>query len=134
MVFIDITICKQTPWLCDPHLADITAAVKTTSLYTMAHVPPAEIEARRNAASLDIIEEWQAMQGQEWYGLQCPCRIDCGCMPEDEVPRIILANCMYPGELDYFFVTQPFQATYGFKVRWHCDECHSELACGEPNH
>ena len=99
----------------------------------MAHLPAAEIAARRNAASQDIIAQWQLTQGQEWYAIQCPCRIDCGCMPEDEIPRLVLDKCMYPGELDYFFVTQPFQATYNFKVRWHCDECHSELACGEPN-
>ena len=97
----------------------------------MAHLPAAEIEARRNASSQDIIETWQTIKGQEWYALQCQCRIDCGCMPENEVPRIILSNCVYPGELDYFFVVQPFWVTYGFKLRWHCDSCHSELACGE---
>ena len=99
----------------------------------MAHLPNAEIEARRNAASQEIIQEWQANQGKEWYAIQCPCRIDCGCMPEDEIPRIILSNCMFPGEYDYYFVTQPFKATYGFKVRWHCDECLEELCRGEPN-
>ena len=98
----------------------------------MAHLPNAEIEARRNAASQEIIQEWQANQGKEWYAIQCPCRIDCGCMPEDEIPRIILSNCMFPGEYDYYFVTQPFKATYGFKVRWHCDECFEELCCGDP--
>ena len=100
----------------------------------MAHLPAAEIEARRNASSQDIIAMWQTIMGQEWYALQCPCKIDCGCMPENEVPRIILSNCVYPGELDYFFVVQPFRVTYGFKLRWHCDSCHSELGCGEPNH
>ena len=65
-------------------------------------------------------------------GIQCPCRIDCGCMPEGEIPRIVPNNCMFVGELDYFFVTQPFQATYEFKVRWHCDECESEMAFGFP--
>ena len=98
----------------------------------MAHLPLAEIEARRQAASLDILSVWNYMQGAEWYALQCPCRIDCGCMPEDEVPRIILNNCMYVGELDHFVVHQPFLATHGFRVTLFCDECHSEMACGIP--
>ena len=66
----------------------------------MAHLPSAEIAARRQAATQDIIEEWQTMQGSEWYAIQCPCRIDCLCMPQQEVPRIVLNNCMYVGELD----------------------------------
>ena len=99
----------------------------------MAHLPSAEIAARRQAATQDIIEEWQTMQGSEWYAIQCPCRIDCLCMPQQEVPRIVLNNCMYVGELDYFIVTQPFQAAYGFTVTWHCDICQSEMACGFPH-
>ena len=83
----------------------------------MAHLPAAEIAARREAATLDILRVWKTMQGANWYSLQCPCKLDCGCMPEDEVPRIVLNFCMYPGEFDYFFVIQPFEATYGFKVR-----------------
>ena len=71
-------------------------------LVTMAHLPSAEIAARREAATQDILSVWNTIQGAEWYSLQCPCRIDCGCMPEDEVPRIVLNNCMYVGELDYF--------------------------------
>ena len=69
----------------------------------MAHLPNAEIVARRGHASQDIIQEWQTMQGAEWYALQCPCRPDCEHMPEDEVPRIVLSQCMWVGELDYFF-------------------------------
>ena len=38
----------------------------------------------------------------------------------------------YVGELDHFFVDQPFLPTYNFRVRWHCDECESEMACGFP--
>ena len=98
----------------------------------MAHLPSAEIAARRQAATQEIIDEWQTMKGSEWYAIQCPCRIDCFCMPQQEVPRIVLNNCMFVGELDYFFVSQPFQAAYGFRVRWHCDECESEMACGFP--
>ena len=83
----------------------------------MAHLPTAEIQARRQHATQDILQEWQAIQGLEWYAVQCPCRHDCGCMPHNEVPRIVLSQCLYVGELDYFFVEQPFLATYGFRVR-----------------
>ena len=98
----------------------------------MAHLPYTEIQARRNHASQDIILEWDKMQGSDWYAIQCPCRPDCKCMPQNEVPRIVLSQCMYVGELDFFFVEQPFLAKYGFRVRWHCDACESELACGFP--
>ena len=98
----------------------------------MAHLSNAEIQARRAAATQDIISVWQTKQGARWYALQCPCRPDCNCMPVREIPRIVLSNCMYVGELDYFFVTQPFLPTYGFRVRWHCDGCESEMACGFP--
>ena len=98
----------------------------------MAHLPGAEIAARREAATQDILSVWSQMLGAQIYSLQCPCCIDCGHMPENEVPRIVINNCLYVGELDYFFVTQPFLATYGFKVRGHCDECQEEMACGFP--
>ena len=98
----------------------------------MAHLPQAEIQARRASATQNIISVWQTKQGAEWYAIQCPCQPDCLCMPVDEVPRIVLSNCLYVGELDYFFVDQPFLPTYNFRVRWHCDECESEMACGFP--
>ena len=53
-------------------------------------------------------------------------------MPEDEVPRLRISACYFPGELDYFYVHQPFFEQYGFKVRWHCDECPAEMDCGMP--
>ena len=59
-------------------------------LFQMAHLPSAEIAARREAAKQDILSVWNNMQGCEVYVLQCPCRIDCGCMDEDEFPRIVL--------------------------------------------
>ena len=94
----------------------------------MAHLPPAEIQARRNIAFNEILEEWQ---GNSEVAILCPCRIACNCMAVTEVERIILSFCLYPGELDYFY-TQPFNATHGFKVRWHCDQCQEEMACGFP--
>ena len=98
----------------------------------MAHLPSAEIEARRQHASEDIIQEWSNIQGAQWYAIQCPCRPDCGHMPEEEIPRTVLSQCMWVGELDFFFVVQPFLVEYGFRVRWHYNECESELACGFP--
>ena len=98
----------------------------------MAHLPTAEIHARRGHATQDIIQEWEKMKGAEWYALMCPCYIECSCMPVNEVPRIVLSQCMYVGELDYFYVTQPFHREYGFRVRWHCDSCLNEMACGFP--
>ena len=98
----------------------------------MAHLPRAEIAARREAATQDILSIWNTMQGAKIYALQCPCKIDCGCMPEDQVPRIIMNNCMFVGELGYFYVTQHFLDTYGFRVTWHCDDCKEEMACGFP--
>ena len=58
--------------------------------------------------------------------------IDCGCMPHYEVPQIVLKDCMYVGELDYFVVKQPFKEQHGFRVSWFCDSCQSEMACGLP--
>ena len=53
-------------------------------------------------------------------------------MPEEEVPRLRISTCHFPGELDYFFVAQPFSQQYGFRVRWHCNVCWAELSCGAP--
>ena len=99
-------------------------------LFQMDNLPRAEIAARREAATQDILPIWNTTQGAKIYALQCPCKIDCGCMPEDQVPRIIMNNCMFVGELGYFYVTQPFLDTYGFRVTWHCDDCKEEMACG----
>ena len=98
----------------------------------MAHLPPILIAQRRTQLYQELLALWQPLHGQEWYALMCPCNIDCRCMPEEEVPRMKVDLCYYPGELDYFFVRQPFQQLYNFRVRWHCDECHSEMACGDP--
>ena len=65
----------------------------------MAHLPAVEIQARRNAAIKDILEEWQ---GYEEVAILCPCRIACKCMPVTEVERVVLSFCLYPGELDFF--------------------------------
>ena len=61
----------------------------------MAHLPNAEIVARRTAATQDIISVWQGMQGHEWYVVQCPCRLDvdaCQMMKSPELSLVIV--CM----------------------------------------
>ena len=96
----------------------------------MAHMSPAQISARRQEATLSILSMWETMKGAVSYALQCPCEIDCWCMPHDEVPRIILNKCMYVGKLEYFVVQQPFLDQQGFRLSCFCDDCHSEMACG----
>ena len=65
----------------------------------MAHLPIAELLTRREVPEIEIREGVQENPGCEWYAIQCSCRIDSGCMPENEVPRVILPNCPYPGNL-----------------------------------
>ena len=100
----------------------------------MAHLPPAELEAGFNHAKADLLIARQELEGplSDWYIILCPCRIDCSCINEEEVPRLVLSQCIYVGELDRFFVHQPFVEDYGFRVMWHCDICQKELACGFP--
>ena len=103
----------------------------------MSFLPESVIYQRRYDLTQEIValyhELEDTLQNLEWYGLMCPCNIDCQHMPLDEVPRIRVAACYFPGELDYFFVKQPFVDTLGFKIRWHCDECHERIACGDPH-
>ena len=71
----------------------------------MAHLHPAEIDARRANATIEILAGIAQYPGRTWYALVCPCNIDCGHMPHDEVPRIMLSRHLYPGELKFFFHT-----------------------------
>ena len=98
----------------------------------MTHLPPQVIEQRISQLSGKMLALWQPQQGQTRYAMMCPSDIDCHHMPEEEVPRLRISRCYFPGELDYFFVTQPFLQLYGFQVRWHCDECNAEMSCGTP--
>ena len=108
-----------------------TAAAAATAP-TMAHLPEEVLQERRQTISNEVLAYTALYPGHEWYALVCQCNIDCGCMPPEEIPRIMLSECYYPGEYDYFVVKQPFFATHYFKVRWHCDECLKEQACGTP--
>ena len=87
---------------------------------------------RRAKATLEILESVAQHPVRPYYALMCPCDIDCRCMPFDEVPRVRLSFCLYPGEMDFFFTEDPFMSQHNFRVRWHCDECEAELACGTP--
>ena len=98
----------------------------------MADLPQQVVQERRECMTNAILAYNALHPGHAFYALVCPCDLNCGHMPEEEIPRIMLAQCYYPGEYDYFFVQQPFVETHKFKVRWHCDECHAELACGTP--
>ena len=108
----------------------------SSSTSSMAFLPQAVINQRRNELTQEIVTLYHELpdnlQNLPWYGLMCPCRIDCGHMPLDEVPRLRVKACYFAGEFDYYFVEQPFVDLFGFKVRWHCDECHEEIACGCP--
>ena len=81
-----------------------------------AILPAEQIAQRRDGLSQEIIELWQEQQGANLYALICPNGNDCGCIPENEVPRIRISGCYFPGELDYFTVIQPFHQEYGFQV------------------
>ena len=101
----------------------------------MAHLGAEVIEQRREMISQFIVTMWGVKQQEndaDVYAIHCPCKIDCCHMSIDDVPRIYIPFCLYPGELDYFIVTQPFHQEYGFKLIWHCEECKQELACGFP--
>ena len=49
----------------------------TTCFIKMAHLPTAEITARRQHATQDIMQEWTSNQGAEWYLVKYPCHPDC---------------------------------------------------------
>ena len=90
------------------------------------------LQQRYEEMRIYIIGQWISMgaiRGE--YYLQCPCFHDCYCSDWDDMPRIPMNKCLYPGELDQFFVRQPFER-YGVKVRWHCKECNREMSCGFP--
>ena len=37
----------------------------------MAHLPAAEIQARRGQATQHIIQQWEKVQGATWYAIMC---------------------------------------------------------------
>ena len=97
----------------------------------MAMLSHKQIAQRRQEAMNYILVAWESMQGAQSYTLQCPCDIECDCMPPIDCPHIVLQKCLYVGELDFFIVNQPF-LEYGFEVSWFCNTCEDEMACGMP--
>ena len=90
------------------------------------------LNSRYQSTKVHIVSQWLNMGAQRGeYYLQCPCYQDCYCTDWEEMPRIPLNFCMYPGEMDMFVVHQSFEQ-YGLIVRWHCIECERELSCGFP--
>merc|ERR1711942_295240 len=85
-----------------------TVTIAAAAASIMAHLPPAAVEERRLIASIKILSVAAQHSGHEWYALTCPCNIDCGHMPQHELPRIILPMCYYPGELDFFLLCSHF--------------------------
>ena len=83
----------------------------------MAHLPRSEILARHQAVIMDIVSEWQKNPGWQEYMISCPCFHEPAChhaLSEDFLPRIIIKNCLYVGELDKLFVEQPLLEQHGF--------------------
>merc|ERR1712121_236611 len=109
------------------HPVTTKAAAAAVTAPIMADLPQEVVQGHRQAITNAILAYTALYPGYEWYALVCPCNIDCGHMPPEEIPRIMLSGCYYPGEFDYFFVEQPFFETHKFKVRWHCDVSHNEL-------
>jgi len=61
----------------------------------MSHLPKAEIAIQRGAARSEILAGTAEYPRRTWYALMCPCNIDWGHMPHDEVPRIKLSTFLY---------------------------------------
>ena len=92
------------------------------------------ISERYETTKNHIVTQWLNMGAREGgYYLQCPCRQDCYCVDWNQIPRISLNFCLYPGELDMFIVFRPLEQ-HGVKFNWHCVECSNEMSCGYPPH
>ena len=100
----------------------------------MANLPEHVIDSRREVIQETILDYWELNNDKEWYYLQCPCRPNCDHFNAEEIPRIILPYCFYPGELDYFMALQPYYELHNFRIAWICihEGCENEFACGFP--
>ena len=100
----------------------------------MSHLPMHIIESRREILYESILNFWEINEKKDTYYIQCPWLRNCNHFSAEEIPRIILPFCYYPGELDYYIVTQPFLPSHNFRVTWICvlENCDNELACGFP--
>ena len=82
----------------------------------MSHLSWSQIWERQTRARDHIVQQWEQVQGFEWYWLKCNCVSGCNCVGEEEVPRLTLQECLYPGELDLMVVEQPFVQELGFNI------------------
>ena len=72
------------------HPATTTAAATAP---IMADLPQEVVQERRQTIMNEILAYIALYPGDEWYALVCPCNIDCGHMPPEEIPRIMLSGC-----------------------------------------
>ena len=96
----------------------------------MSHFTSYEIEQRHSLACKAILIKRQTLPKSAKYIIQCPCKPGCAHMRQ--VPRIVLDSCLYVGELDKFYVQQPFLGDFGFRVIWNGQVCSTEQVCGFP--
>ena len=92
----------------------------------------AQITAHWAISNANIIRECETMPGYLEYKLACKCIINnCNHMEGINIcPVIKLDRCLRLGELDNYYVVQPFVSEYGFTLFWHCKHCNAELCCG----
>ena len=88
-----------------------------------------QLQFRREEMESDILLQWSRKMGYEYYYVQCACQYDCPCKPS--ILRLTLERCYYNPEFNIVTLSQPFLATYGFKIFWYCLglDCENELAC-----
>merc|ERR1712121_232769 len=53
----------------------------------MADLPQEVVQEHRHTISNAILAYTALYPGHEWYALVCPCNINCGHMPPEEIPR-----------------------------------------------
>ena len=88
-----------------------------------------QVLCRRAEAKTQLLSQWKKKPGHPVYLINCTCFTQFCCLP---MPTLKLIRCLRVGELDYFYVEQPFLTDYGFTLRWHCanEDCQSEVCCG----
>ena len=86
----------------------------------MAHLNPDVVELRYNSTCDFIIEQWEAQNStKDTFAIQCLCEIDCNCMSNFEVPRLVLNRWLWVCELNLIYLCQPFFHLHGFDIIWH---------------
>ena len=81
----------------------------------MLDLPQQVLQERRETMTNAILEYNALYPGHAWYALVCPCNLNCGHMPQEEIPRIMLPECYYPGEYDFFLSNNHFSKPTSLK-------------------